>query len=86
VANEFERLALVAFPGFLGRLREHLGAPLQSRLAFTLDRDDVAQTAKEIGELQRLDFAAARRRGRRDLIGCRHGACTRSPRQRRQSP
>jgi protein required for attachment to host cells len=48
VANEFERLALVASPGFLGRVREHLGAPLQSRLAFTLDKDHVTQTAEEI--------------------------------------
>jgi len=48
VADEFERLALVASPGFLGRVREHLGAPLQSRLAFTLDKDYVTQTAEEI--------------------------------------
>jgi protein required for attachment to host cells len=48
VANAFERLALVASPAFLGLLREQLGAPLQSRLAFTLDKDYVTQTPEEI--------------------------------------
>jgi protein required for attachment to host cells len=46
--NAFERLALVASPAFLGLLREQLGAPLQSRLAFTLDKDYVTQTPEEI--------------------------------------
>jgi protein required for attachment to host cells len=48
VANAFERLALVASPAFLGLLRGHLGAPLQSQLAFTLDRDYVTPSPEEI--------------------------------------
>jgi protein required for attachment to host cells len=48
VANAFERVILVASPEFLGLLREQLGAPLQSRVTFTLDKDYVTQTPEEI--------------------------------------
>ena len=46
--NDFERLALVAAPAFLGMLRDQMSAPLKSLVSLELDKDFVALDAGEL--------------------------------------
>ncbi len=48
LGHEFEHLAIVAAPDFLGELRTHIGAPLKALVSYEIDKDYTALNAREL--------------------------------------
>jgi len=55
--NKFERLFIVAAPGFLGSLRQSFTSRIEKQVAFSLGKNIVSQTPTEIREHLPLSLA-----------------------------